>query len=86
MATVEVQSLSISASQDSPYWQLRMDLTNADDYGIFVRGYEFTVNLAGTDYSFITDSRSMNRAASVSGQSTKTSTITALSTLPLLQC
>ncbi len=81
MASVEIQSLSLSASQDSPYWQLRMKLSNADDYGIFVRGYEFTVNLAGTNYAMVTDSRSMQRSVSTAGQPTRTATITALSPL-----
>lgn len=81
MASVEVNSLRLSASQDSPYWQLTMELSNADNYGIFVRGYEFSVNLAGTSYAMVTDSRSMSRSVSSAGVPTRTATITALSVL-----
>ncbi len=73
--------ISITADENSPYWQCEMTLKDARDYVRFPRDAPFVIRLFGVDFSFIVDSRTLSRSIDDSGNYLETCTIGGLSPL-----
>jgi len=73
--------ISITADENSPYWQCEMTLKDARDYVRFPRDAPFVIRLFGVDFAFIVDSRTLSRSIDDSGNYLETCTIGGLSPL-----
>jgi len=73
--------ISITADENSPYWQCEMTLKDARDYVRFPRDAPFVIRLFGVDFNFIVDSRTLSRSIDDSGNYIETCTIGGLSPL-----
>jgi hypothetical protein len=73
--------ISITADEDSSYWQCEMTLKDANDYIRFPRDTAFVIRLFNVDFNFIVDSRSLQRSIDDQGNYQETCTIFGLSPL-----
>lgn len=73
--------ITITADEDSPYWQCEMTLKDAKDYVKFPRDAPFVIRLFDVDFNFIVDRRTLNRTIDDSGNYSETCTISGLSPL-----
>ena len=76
---VDIISAEINADDGSPYWQAVITLASPRDYGRFTRDAPFTLNLYGTVYSLIVDTRQLRRGMAADGTPGDTASITGLS-------
>jgi hypothetical protein len=81
---LEFLSLSISSDEHSPYYQCEITLKDAKEYQNFSRDTPFIVHALDTDYSFIVDSRNLNRSIDDESNYLESCTISGLSPLALL--
>lgn len=74
-------ALTITADEDSPYWQCEVSLKDAQTYILFQRDTPFIINLLGTEFNFIVDSRTLQRTIDDAGNYQEVCTISGLSPL-----
>lgn len=79
--TYDFLALTITADEDSPYWQCEVSLKDAQNYILFQRDTPFIINLLGTDFYFIVDSRTLQRTIDDAGNYQEVCTISGLSPL-----
>lgn len=81
--TYDFLGITITADEESPYWQCEMVLKDSADYVRFSRDTAYIVRMFGVDFHFIVDSRSLQRSIDDQGSYQETCTITGLSPLAL---
>src|SRR5574343_85877 len=79
--TYDFLALTITADEDSPYWQCEVSLKDAQNYILFQRDTPFIISLLGTDFYFIVDSRTLQRTIDDAGNYQEVCTISGLSPL-----
>src|SRR5574343_387769 len=79
--TYDFLALTITADEDSPYWQCEVSLKDAQTYILFQRDTPFIINLLGTEFNFIVDSRTLQRTIDDAGNYQEVCTISGLSPL-----
>lgn len=79
--TYDFLALTITADEDSPYWQCEVSLKDAQTYILFKRDTPFIINLLGTEFYFIVDSRTLQRTIDDAGNYQEVCTISGLSPL-----
>lgn len=77
--SVPIVSASITADEDSSYYQCEVELQNARDYLVLTRDTEFSLTLFSQTYAFVVDSRTLSRSIDDGGNLQETATVTGLS-------
>lgn len=84
MEQYDFLGVTITADEDSPYWQCELTLKDAGDYVRFPRDTPFTIYLFdGVEFNFIVDSRSLQRSIDDQGNYQEICTVSGLSPLAL---
>ncbi|HRD65727.1 MAG TPA: hypothetical protein PKY50_06180 [Candidatus Competibacter sp.] len=76
---VAFATVSLTASEQSPFWQADIELLVPADYCLFQRDAEFDVDLFGTTFRFLVDSRELTRRIDDDGNVEAVATVTGLS-------
>lgn len=79
--TYDFLALTITADEDSPYWQCEVSLKDAQNYILFQRDTPFIISLLGTEFYFIVDSRTLQRTIDDAGNYQEVCTLSGLSPL-----
>jgi hypothetical protein len=80
---IQLLSASVTADEDSPYYQCEVELRNAKDYQVFVRDQAFILHLFNDEYHFVVDSKGLSRTIDDEGNYQESATISGLSPLCL---
>jgi hypothetical protein len=80
---IQLLSASVTADEDSPYYQCEVELRNAKDYQFFVRDQAFILHLFADEYHFVVDSKGLSRTIDDEGNYQESATISGLSPLCL---
>jgi len=74
---------SVTADEDSPYYQCEVELRDSKKYASFGRDQPFVLHLFADEYHFVVDSRNLSRTIDDDGNYQETATISGLSPLCL---
>lgn len=78
---IQIVSATITADEDSSYYQGEVELQNADDYRLFSLDQAFVLHLFDDTYHFIVDTKSLRRSIDDQGNLVEVATLTGLSPL-----
>jgi hypothetical protein len=80
---IQLLSASVTADEDSPYYQCEVELRDAKDYSTFVRDQAFILHLFDDEYHFVVDSKGLSRSIDDEGNYQESVTLSGLSPLCL---
>lgn len=78
---IQLVSATVTADEDSPYYQCDIELHQSTDYQQFERDQAFTLYLFNDTYAFVVDSKSLSRTIDDEGHYKETATLSGLSPL-----
>ena len=71
-----VSSVSLSANEDNPYWQMTIQLAHASDFGRWAVDDAFIVQLGATPFAGLVTERELTRSMDAQGNLTQTAQLT----------
>ncbi len=77
--TLPIRSASLTADEGSPYWQCQVELAHPRDYLFLELDTPFTLQLFTLSFSFLVDSRELQRSMDAEGNLIETATLSGLS-------
>jgi hypothetical protein len=80
---IALVAASVTADEDSPYYQCEVELRDPKLYGDFPRDLPFILRLFADEYHFVVDSRNLSRTIDDDGNYQETVTVSGLSPLCL---
>lgn len=77
--TVPVAEASVTLEDGALAWQAEITLMRAEDYARFPRDQAFTLEIYGTDYALLADTRGLSRSRDIQGRPQDTARVSGLS-------